>query len=257
METVLIFRLYGPFAAWGGVAVGEVRDSDTFPTRSALLGLLGAALGLCRSEEERLQDLGRALRFAVRVDRPGGLMQDYHTAQVPPRTALKHRPHRNRKDELDCPKSDLNTILSTRQYRVDAAYTILVSVPADPERLESLASALERPVFVPYLGRKSCTLAWPMTPRILQAAGITEAFQAYDRLERQAWEALADFPTLAAKALAPREETVQLAWDEDLPLAESLKPSMRVLRRDEPLNRKRWQFAERQEARTPWNPEQP
>src|SRR6185295_12377864 len=66
MPSFLVFRLYGPLASWGEVAVGEVRPSNLHPTRSALLGLLGAALGLRRSDEAALADLARTVRFAVR-----------------------------------------------------------------------------------------------------------------------------------------------------------------------------------------------
>ena len=63
-------------AAWGSTAVGEVRPSAPHPTRSALLGLLAAALGLRRDDDERHEALGRMLRFAVRVDRPAQLLED-------------------------------------------------------------------------------------------------------------------------------------------------------------------------------------
>jgi hypothetical protein len=62
---------------------------------------------------------------------------------------------------------------------------------------------------------------------------------------------------MAARALGSESNVRQLAWEKDLPLAESIKPLMLVDRRDEPLDRRRWQFAERQEARDQWHLEQP
>jgi CRISPR system Cascade subunit CasD len=240
------------------VAVGEVRDSDILPTRSAILGLLGAVLGLRRDNGEELGHLGRDLKLAFRVDLQGSLLQDYHTAQVPSRQALKHHAHRTRKDELDFPKEELSTILSTRQYRVDAAYTILVSAPGAPGRLRALTEAMDHPAFVPYLGRKSCALAWPMSPRLIEASDLMEAFREYDRLEREMLgKAGQEFQEMAARALGSESNVRQLAWEKDLPLAESIKPLMLVDRRDEPLDRRRWQFAERQEARDQWHLEQP
>ncbi|MEN9864624.1 MAG: hypothetical protein RL748_214, partial [Pseudomonadota bacterium] len=44
----LLFQLQAPLASWGGAAVGEFRGSEEYPGQSALLGLLGAALGLTR-----------------------------------------------------------------------------------------------------------------------------------------------------------------------------------------------------------------
>ena len=49
----LLFRLYGPLASWGEIAVGESRHTAVYPSKSALLGLLAASLGIRRDEEER------------------------------------------------------------------------------------------------------------------------------------------------------------------------------------------------------------
>jgi len=69
MRSFLLFRLYGPLASWGEIAVGEVRPTALQPTRSALLGLLGAALGVRRGDDEAFSALGATLRFAIFVDR--------------------------------------------------------------------------------------------------------------------------------------------------------------------------------------------
>lgn len=84
MNRYLLFRLYGPMAAWGGTAVGEYRPSDAQPSRTAILGLLAAAVGIRRDQEDALNDLDRSVEIAVRLDMPGEVMRDYHTTQVPP-----------------------------------------------------------------------------------------------------------------------------------------------------------------------------
>ncbi|PAP57596.1 type I-E CRISPR-associated protein Cas5/CasD, partial [Salmonella enterica subsp. enterica serovar Braenderup] len=53
MSQYLVFQLHGPMASWGVDAPGEVRHSQAQPSRSALLGLLAAALGIRRDEEAR------------------------------------------------------------------------------------------------------------------------------------------------------------------------------------------------------------
>jgi CRISPR system Cascade subunit CasD len=50
MMEYLLFRLYGPLASWGEIAVGESRHTATYPGKSALLGLLAAALGIRRDD---------------------------------------------------------------------------------------------------------------------------------------------------------------------------------------------------------------
>ena len=122
----LVFQLHAPLAAWGDTAVGEYRGSLTWPGESALIGLLGAALGIRRDEEAAHAALRQGYRYAVGVVAQGTLLRDYHTAQVPGRADLKKRPHRTRRDELAVPKPALNTVLSTRDYRQDGAWRVAI-----------------------------------------------------------------------------------------------------------------------------------
>lgn len=175
----LMMNLIGGLASFGGVAPGGVRDTEREATRSALLGLCAAALGVRRDEVERQRALAGALKFAVRVDADVGLTRDYHTAQAPVESALKRRPRQTRKDELSVPKEDLNTVLSDRYYY--ANYVATVGIQSDqPQCLVELAEALRKPRFVLYLGRKSCPLAWPVSPQFVEAGDWTSALTAYD-----------------------------------------------------------------------------
>jgi len=49
----LIFQLYGLMASWGDTAVGEVRHTQKYPSKSTITGLLAGAFGIKREEEER------------------------------------------------------------------------------------------------------------------------------------------------------------------------------------------------------------
>jgi CRISPR system Cascade subunit CasD len=90
MPCFLTFTLAAPLASFGGVAVGERRGSDDRPAKSAIIGLLAAALGIEREDEETHAALAREFFCAVRIENfkvraPRRLMTDYHTAQSPPR----------------------------------------------------------------------------------------------------------------------------------------------------------------------------
>ena len=81
----LVFQLQASLAAWGDVAVGEFRGSRDAPGASALVGLLGAALGVTRDDESAHAALRDGCLFAVGTVAGGHLLRDYHTAQVPGR----------------------------------------------------------------------------------------------------------------------------------------------------------------------------
>lgn len=238
----LIFRLYGPLASWGGVAVGEVRDSDAHPGKSAVLGLVAAALGIRRDEEAHLQALDQDCGYAVQVESAGLSITDYHTAQVPSRSKLTGRPHATRKDELALPRHDLNTILSNRTYRCDALYRVALWVrPQAAQPLSALASALRRPTFVPYLGRKSCALALPLEPQVVEADTLAAALDA----AVFASDALLDRDRLRGR----RPDRDSLHWEDDPRIVAGVDTDMTVSRRDRLRSRQRWQYAPRREHR--------
>ncbi|WP_316897545.1 type I-E CRISPR-associated protein Cas5/CasD [Pseudodesulfovibrio indicus] len=181
MSEYLIFTLSGPMQAWGTVAVGEVRPVASRPTRSGVLGLLAASLGLRREEPELLATLDAACRVAVRVDAPGSRLIDYHTVQAP--QEKRKRIFRTRRDELVA-MLDLderpNTLLSRREYLVDASFTACVWMEtAAPWTPADLAEALREPLFVPFLGRKCCPVSRPFAPQVIAAGDVLEAFAAY------------------------------------------------------------------------------
>jgi CRISPR system Cascade subunit CasD len=240
----LIFQLQAPLAAWGEPAVGEFRGTASHPGESALLGLLGAALGLRRDNETAQQGLQAGYAFAVGVQSTGRLLRDYHTAQVPGRSSLKGRPHATRADELALPKHELNTILSTRDYRQDAACLVAVHAQSGaPHSLEALASALREPSFVLYLGRKACPPAAPLWPQIIDAASALAAFTRYGELieaQRSARKDRWDRLPLAAVPLIER-----LAWGEGMESGRA--PQLTAPRKDRVIRRSHWQFGDRLE----------
>lgn len=83
MKDYLVFRLYGPLVSWGNIAVGEYRPSDSFPTKSAIIGLISASFGFDRSEDGKISELVKSVFFATKTLNPGNLLRDYHTIQTP------------------------------------------------------------------------------------------------------------------------------------------------------------------------------
>ncbi|MGE4297276.1 MAG: type I-E CRISPR-associated protein Cas5/CasD [Desulfovibrionaceae bacterium] len=239
MARYLLFQLYGPMQAWGGVAVGEARPSHERPTRSAVLGLIACALGIRRADQDAQRALAASYGVAVRLDAPGTPFRDFHTAQVP--HARKGRVFHTRRQEL-CglpPGEKPGTILSVRDYHADAACTVCLwaTAPNPPHALDTLRDALKRPVFALFLGRKSCPPGLPLQPVVRDAPTLAAALMSY-----QPGTQILALPS--ARAGAP----VQVFWDADQPGSEpGLDPEHTFIRRDAPLSRSRWQFGERRE----------
>lgn len=140
--STLLMRLVGPMQAWGVQSRFSVRDTGRQPSKSAVIGLLCAALG--RTRRAALDDLA-ALRMGVRVDQEGVLAVDFHTALQVYRAAG------------GAPKP---TEISRRYYLCDAAF--LVGLEGERSMLETLQGALAIPRWCLYLGRRSFVPSEPV-----------------------------------------------------------------------------------------------
>ena len=135
--AVLMLRLAAPMQSWGTDSKFEVRKTNREPTKSGVVGLLAAALGARRDQTEILRRLNK-LRIAVRVDREGTLLRDFHTA-----------------------KSDKTSYVTRRYYLSDAVFLVGLE-DEDEEYLRSLEHALRNPAFPLFLGRRSCPPTLPL-----------------------------------------------------------------------------------------------
>lgn len=230
MRDYLVFQLYAPLVSWGDQAVGQERPSADHPSRSALLGLVAAALGIDRADEEQQLQLGETCHFGVKLYTPGLALRDFHTAQVPPASQkVKHL--YTRRDELNEPK--LGTTLSYRSYRQDSFCVIALWLEDENgHSLPQLDEALTRPCYHLYLGRKSCPLAVPMNPDLSQRESMKQALDHY--------QPSAELLPLVGKHL-PR-----YYWEAND--HSGLEETFRAPRYDQPISRQRWQFVSRDEA---------
>lgn len=135
----LLIKLEGPMQSWGYRSRFDYRDTALEPTRSGVIGLICAAMGISRGEDISRFD---AIRMGVRVDREGRPERDYHTA-------------------LDVVKADgsgTDTVVSRRDYLADASFTVGLEC-LDKALLASVAVALAQPKWPLFLGRKAFPLA--------------------------------------------------------------------------------------------------
>jgi CRISPR system Cascade subunit CasD len=245
MPRYLTFALVAPLASFGAIAVGERRSGWDRPGRSAVLGLIGACLGLHRDDDAGQEALANGYSVALLCHSSGRLLADYHTTQVP--SAKRGRRFATRAEELAEP--ELNTILSRRDYRSGAWHLGAIWPRGDTPRwtLEELAEAMRRPGFVPYLGRKSCPLGLPLGPMIEAAADAPAALEARHRTGLEASVKGPDGRVLRSVLADPPAETI-IVLDADDPAAVGPRHRRIEFRRDQPRSRRRWQFDLRGEA---------
>lgn len=154
--STLLLRLAAPLQSWGIASKFDTRDTAREPSKSGVIGLLTAALG--QGRDEKMDDLN-ALRFGVRVDQPGMLLRDYHTAMLDPK---------------------IPPFVTTRYYLADAVF--LVGLEGEENFLVKLKEAVQKPFYPLYLGRRSC----PPVGRIVIGVRDLSLLQA---LEGEPWQA--------------------------------------------------------------------
>ncbi|XBS71399.1 type I-E CRISPR-associated protein Cas5/CasD [Acerihabitans sp. KWT182] len=174
MRPYLILRLSGPMQAWGQPTFEGTRPSASFPTRSGLLGLLGACLGIRREDRAALTALSDSVRFAVRCDPhsvndrlvPISKLIDYHTVQ-------------DAREDYQGLKSH-ETIQTWREYLCDAHFTVAIwCAPDNAYDVGQVAAAVRKPHFTPYLGRRSCPLSHPLYLGQCEAQNPLQALDAF------------------------------------------------------------------------------
>ena len=156
MARYLILKLEGVLQAWGGHTFEDVRPSELIPTRSGLCGLLAACCGIQRTQRNELQALAESVLLSVRIDTRPLKMIDYHTVK-------------NARDGYSGLKSH-DTIQSWREYLQDAKFTVAITNTAHASiSLDQLKHAIQKPIYTPYLGRRSCPLTRPLYETEIEA----------------------------------------------------------------------------------------
>ena len=164
MPTLLL-RLAGPMQSWGTTSRFDQRDTGKEPSKSGVVGLLAAALGIDRANWIDLDPLTR-LVMGVRHDRPGIPRRDYQTAQ----------------NIISADRSKIHpTAVTTRDYLADAVFLVGLE-GTDRALLDRAHAALCNPTWPLALGRKSYV---PSEPIWLEAGVVDLPLR--DALARRAW----------------------------------------------------------------------
>lgn len=179
MPTLLL-RLVGPMQSWGTTSRFDQRDTGKEPSKSGVVGLLAAAMGIDREIWGELQPLTH-LSMGVRHDRPGVPKRDYQTAGCASGDRIK---------KADGNLSD-DGVVSQRFYLADAAF--LVGLECNEcSLLEKVYAALRDPVWPLALGRKSYVPSEPIwIEHAVQDAPLRDVLTRHPWITKQRrWEGL-------------------------------------------------------------------
>jgi len=170
VTKTLLLRFAGDAQSWSASS-GRNKHTEGVPTRSGVLGLLGACLGAHRGE---LPTWLHATEILARVDKPGTVVVDFHTVSNPPEDVGRSRTRQRIAGGAPKAAAAANytvpngqgrrwgdaSMLTERAYLSGAEFLVAITHP-DDARLEEIAAAAWEPVFMTYLGRKAFAPAFP------------------------------------------------------------------------------------------------
>jgi CRISPR system Cascade subunit CasD len=163
METrYLLLWLQAPLQSWGADSKFGRRDTLNFPTKSGVLGLVCCALGYGGEQREFLAEFAPLKQTVLSFSRCKNdkklprepLLRDFHTVgngyddKDPWQTFLIPKTADGKKAVGGGSK------LTYRYYLQDAFFAVILEVPTS--KADTLAAALQTPVWDLCLGRKSC-----------------------------------------------------------------------------------------------------
>ncbi|HEV8722170.1 MAG TPA: type I-E CRISPR-associated protein Cas5/CasD [Candidatus Binatia bacterium] len=158
--------LDAPLQSWGFASQFQRRTTGLHPTKSGVIGMICAAMGIGKGtsqERETLPQLAALTMTSIAIPRmsnPVRRTEDFHTVLKTRRASGSMNP---------------DPVVTRRQYLVDACFGIILT--GDRILLERVASALQDPVWGVWLGRKSCIPARPL-------------FVAVCNTREEAWQAI-------------------------------------------------------------------
>jgi len=174
-NQALAFYLDAPMQAWGASSRFQRRGTESFPTKSGIIGLIAAAMGIDKQspqEEEQLRPLAALIFsvFKVQGAKPLNVqrLEDFHTVGGGWHDDWQ-ADKSNTRAKMSTPSkagdgSPFGTVITRRTYLTDARFIAVLEGEADT--LARCAAALANPVWGVWFGRKCCLPASPLNPVI-------------------------------------------------------------------------------------------
>ncbi len=157
-----------PMQSWGYQSKFDQRTSLSHPTKSGVTGLICAAIGIPKNDDDALVEIA-SLDMIVYVLKYPNRISDFHT--VGGGFDKNKNPQNIAKTANGKPG---NTVVSRREYLLDAKFAIVIS--GNELLINKIKSALQNPVWGVWFGRKSCVPAEPIFRNIFDSLNDAETF---------------------------------------------------------------------------------
>jgi CRISPR system Cascade subunit CasD len=188
-NSFLAFQIDAPMQSWGVASRYQHRESESFPTKSGITGILAAALGIDKHAPDEdaaiapLADLKMTVLHAPKQPkRSAQRLSDFHTIGggwvddwKADKNDLRAKMHTPKKAGDGSP---FGTVITHRTYLTDTRFIVLLE--GETSLLEQSAAALENPKWGVWFGRKCCIPAAPLLPTL--APSQEEALQKISNL---------------------------------------------------------------------------
>lgn len=152
----LALYLEAPLQSWGYQSKFDRRTTLSHPTRSGILGMVCAAMGINRADSARLAEFAE-LEITVYSFELHGRLTDFHTVGG----GWDKRDVRGKRNIVSTADGKTgNTVITRREYLEDARFGAILCGPR--KQLEEIAAALRNPQWGVWLGRKACIPTAPV-----------------------------------------------------------------------------------------------
>lgn len=174
--SVVVLRLASPLQSWSGYRLALNKDSASpsqpVPRKSAVNGIIGAALG-----SRELDVIGEKYDLHIRVERTNPVAEDFQVIGPLPgyvapgsrgratELAERHEKIATATATAKFPKvrngGNFLTAISRKDYLSHSEFLVALDTRGRADLADQWLAALREPVFMPYLGRKSCPPSFP------------------------------------------------------------------------------------------------
>jgi CRISPR system Cascade subunit CasD len=152
----LALYLDSPMQSWGYMSKFDQRTSYNFPTKSGVIGMVCAAMGLPKRNTGKLAEINKLKVTIYQLSNPFRTV-DFHTVSG---GFCKENPSERQNIVLTANGTVGNTVVTRREYLMDAKFGVVLS--GDDLMVREINDAMLNPKWGVWLGRKSCIPASPL-----------------------------------------------------------------------------------------------